>query len=81
MQMKNTKKKLTLLLEKWRYFMDVATAFALSGPLSVGIAAFGSAIGIGLAAGHALKNTKKKLTLLLEKWRYFMDVATAFFKK
>lgn len=35
--------------------MDVATAVALSAPLSVGIAAFGSGIGLGLAIKGALE--------------------------
>ena len=35
--------------------MDVSTALALSTPLSVGIAAFGSGIGLGLAAKGGLE--------------------------
>ena len=33
--------------------MDLSTAFALSAPLAVGIAAFGSGIGLGRAVGAA----------------------------
>lgn len=35
--------------------MDVGTAFAFTGPIGVAIAAFGSAIGIGLAVKAALE--------------------------
>jgi len=35
--------------------MDVGTAFALSGPMGVGLAALGSGIGIGLAVKGALE--------------------------
>lgn len=35
--------------------MDAAAAFALSGPLAVGIAALGSGIGLGLAIGKAIE--------------------------
>lgn len=35
--------------------MDVGTMYALSAPLSVGIAAFGSAIGLGLAVKGAME--------------------------
>lgn len=35
--------------------MDVQTALALTAPLSVGIAAFGSAIGLGLAVKGGLE--------------------------
>lgn len=34
--------------------MDASTAFAFSGPLGVAIAAFGSAIGLGIAVGSAI---------------------------
>lgn len=34
--------------------MDVSTAIALAAPLSVGIAAFGSGIGLGLAVSGAM---------------------------
>lgn len=35
--------------------MDVGTAFAFSAPLAVAIAAFGSAIGLGIAVGKGLE--------------------------
>ena len=35
--------------------MDTSTAFALSGPLGVAVAAFGSSIGLGIAVGKALE--------------------------
>lgn len=35
--------------------MDVSTAFALAAPLAVGIAAFGSGIGLGLAVKGAME--------------------------
>jgi F-type H+-transporting ATPase subunit c len=35
--------------------MDVGTALALSAPLGVGLAAFGSGIGLGLAVGGAME--------------------------
>ena len=35
--------------------MDVATALALSAPLGVGLAAFGSGIGLGIAVKGALE--------------------------
>lgn len=35
--------------------MDAAAAFALSGPIGVGLAALGSGIGIGLAVAGALE--------------------------
>jgi len=35
--------------------MDLSTAFALSAPLGVGIAALGSGIGLGLAVGGAME--------------------------
>ncbi|HKZ22773.1 MAG TPA: ATP synthase F0 subunit C [candidate division Zixibacteria bacterium] len=35
--------------------MDISTAFALSAPLGVGIAALGSGIGLGRAVGGAME--------------------------
>lgn len=35
--------------------MDVQTALAFSGPISVGIAAFGSSIGLGIAVKGAME--------------------------
>ncbi len=35
--------------------MDVATAVALSSPLSVGVAAFGCGIGLGIAVSGAME--------------------------
>jgi F-type H+-transporting ATPase subunit c len=37
------------------FIMDVGSAFALSGPLGVGIAALGSGIGLGIAVGKAME--------------------------
>jgi F-type H+-transporting ATPase subunit c len=35
--------------------MDIGTAFAFSAPAAVGLAAFGSGIGLGIAVGKAVE--------------------------
>lgn len=52
--MKTTDGELQQLLQGEKE-MDVGYAIALAAPLTVGLAAFGSAIGLGLAVGKAME--------------------------